>query len=95
MSADDLDEAIKNIKDEKAINQLVGSLERSLESQSVNVQYRNGKCDLKESRVDDLTTSPNDSWNNGALKKNNKILFMYAKKGFIFCSLLVSANCFI
>ena len=68
MSAFSLDEAIKNIRDETAINQLVGSLEKSLERQSGSVQYRNGKCDLIES-CDDLTTSANDSQNNGALKK--------------------------
>ncbi|XP_070499146.1 transcription initiation factor TFIID subunit 4 isoform X3 [Chironomus tepperi] len=63
MSAFSLDEAIKNIRDERAINQLVGSLEKSLERQSGTVQYRNGKCDLIES-CDDLTTSANDSQNN-------------------------------
>jgi hypothetical protein len=68
MSADSLDEAIKNIKDETAVNQLVGSLEKSLERQSGSVQYNNGKCDLNE-MCDDLTTSANDSLNYGALRK--------------------------
>lgn len=70
MSAYSLDEAIKNIKDENAVNQLVGSLEKSLERQIKSVSTTNGKSDLFRSFFDELTTA-NDSQNNnfGARKK--------------------------
>lgn len=67
MSAFLLDEALKNVDDETAVNQLVGSLEKSLERQSGSVQYRNGVCDVNR-LSDDLTTPPIESQNYGALE---------------------------
>lgn len=67
MSAFSLDEAIKNVDDETAVNQLVGSLEKSLERQSGSVQYLNGVRDVKRLN-DDLTSSATDSQNYGALE---------------------------
>ena len=55
MSAFSLDEAIKNV-DETAVNQLVGSLEKSLVQQSSLVQSLNGNRDVNRF-VDDLTSS--------------------------------------
>lgn len=70
MSAFSLDEAIKNIRDENAVNQLVGSLEKSLEHQINSVSTTNGKSDLFKSFFDELTTTANESQNNfGARKK--------------------------
>lgn len=70
MSAFSLDEAIKNIKDENAVNQLVGSLEKSLEHQINSVSLTNGKSELFRSFFDDLTTTANESQNKfGARKK--------------------------
>lgn len=69
MSAFSLDEAIKNIRDENAVNQLVGSLEKSLERQINSVSTTNGKSDLFKF-FDELTTTANESQNNfGARKK--------------------------
>lgn len=65
MSAFSLDEAIKNVDDETAVNQLVGSLEKSLEQQSILVQGLNGSRDVIRFR-DDLTPSATDSQNYGA-----------------------------
>ena len=67
MSAFLLDEALKNVDDETAVNQLVGSLEKSLERQSGSVQYRNGVRDVN-GLSDDLTTPPIESQNYGALE---------------------------
>lgn len=67
MSAFSLDEAIKNIKDENAVNQLVGSLEKSLERQAGSVQYANGNSDMFKTFLGELTTTANDS-HCGALK---------------------------
>jgi hypothetical protein len=64
MSAFSLDEALKNVDDETAVNQLVGSLAKSLEQQSNAVHSLNGV----NRYCDDLTTPPNDSRNYGALK---------------------------
>lgn len=64
MSAFSLDEALKNVDDETAVNQLVGSLEKSLERQSGSVQYSNGVRDMS----DDLTQAAIDSQSYGALK---------------------------
>jgi hypothetical protein len=63
MSAFSLDEALKNVDDETAVNQLVGSLEKSLERQSVSVQHSNGV-----QKSDDLTHSAIESQSYGALK---------------------------
>lgn len=64
MSAFSLDEALKNVDDETAVNQLVGSLEKSLERQSGTVQYSNGARNMS----DDLTQAAIDSQSYGALK---------------------------
>lgn len=70
MSAFSLDEAIKNIKDENAVNQLVGSLEKTLENQINSVSSKERKNELFKSFFDVLTTTANDSKNNfGARKK--------------------------
>lgn len=73
MSAFLLDEAIKNVDDETAVNQLVGSLEKSLERQSVLAKSRNGVRGVNGSS-DDLTAPANDSQSYGAkeiLRKAN------------------------
>lgn len=67
MSAFSLDEALKNVDDETAVNQLVGSLEKSLERQSGSVQYRNGVRDVNRSS-DDLTQAEIDLQSYGALE---------------------------
>lgn len=67
MSAFSLDEALKNVDDETAVNQLVGSLEKSLERQSGAVQCLNGNRDVNR-LSDDLTTPATDSQNYGALE---------------------------
>jgi hypothetical protein len=64
MSAFSLDEALKNVDDETAVNQLVGSLEKSLERQSGTVQYANGVRNTS----DDLIQPAIDSLSYGALK---------------------------
>lgn len=78
MSAFSLDEALKNVDDETAVNQLVGSLEKSLESQSGSVQYSNGVRDTS----DDLIQPANETQSYGALKnwelKNEKKRFFFA-----------------
>lgn len=56
MSAFSLDEVIRNVDDETAVNQLVGSLEKSLERQSGLVQYSNGVRGMN--RLGDDLTSP-------------------------------------
>jgi hypothetical protein len=67
MSDFPLDEALRKIKDETAVNQQVDSLEKLLEQQSGFVQYRNGKSDSKEPLTGIMTTSVNSSsTNNGA-----------------------------
>lgn len=76
MSAFSLDEALKNVDDETAVNQLVGSLEKSLERQSVSVQHSNGV--LKSS--DDLTHAAIDSQSYGALKNWEQKFFRKLKK---------------
>lgn len=68
MSAFSLDEAIKNIRDENAVNQLVGSLEKSLERQGDSAKYANGKSDLFKTFFNESTTTANVS-HSGALKK--------------------------
>jgi hypothetical protein len=68
MSAFSLDEAIKKIKDENAVNQLVGSLEISLKRQTSSIQYADGNSDFFKSFSNELTTTSNDS-QSGALKK--------------------------
>jgi hypothetical protein len=65
MSAFSLDEAIKNVHDETAVNQLVGSLEKSLERQTNSVKCSNGIRDVNRPS-DDLTPPGADSQNNGA-----------------------------
>lgn len=65
MSAFSLDEAIKNVDDETAVNQLVGSLEKSLVQQSGLVQSLNGSRDVNR-LGDDLTSSAAHSENYGA-----------------------------
>lgn len=65
MSAFSLDEALKNVDDETAVNQLVGSLEKSLVQQSGLVQSLNGSRDVNR-LGDDLTSSATDSQNYGA-----------------------------
>lgn len=65
MSAFLLDEAIKNVDDETAVNQLVGSLEKSLEQQCLVQQGLNGNRDVNR-LGDDLTSSATDSQNYGA-----------------------------
>lgn len=65
MSAFSLDEAIKNVDDE-AVNQLVGSLEKSLERQSGSVHSLNGARDVNRLISDDLTAPTNDSQIYGA-----------------------------
>jgi hypothetical protein len=67
MSAFSLDEAIKNVDDETAVNQLVGSLEKSLERQSGSVQYHNGVRDMNR-LSDDLTQPAIDSQSYGAIE---------------------------
>lgn len=67
MSAFSLDEAIKNVDDESAVNQLVGSLEKSLERQLGSMQHVNGVCDVNR-RPDDLTAPANETRNNGAIE---------------------------
>lgn len=67
MSAFSLDEAIKNVDDETAVNQLVGSLEKSLERQSGSMQYLNGVRDVNR-LADDLTAPANDTRNYGAIE---------------------------
>lgn len=67
MSAFSLDDALKNVDDETAVNQLVGSLEKSLERQSGSVQYRNGVRDVNRSS-DDLTQAAIDLQSYGALE---------------------------
>lgn len=72
MSAFSLDEAIKNVDDETAVNQLVGSLEKTLERQNSGMvqYYRNKNSDVNGIR-DDLTTSSSvDSLNYGAKEQN-------------------------
>lgn len=65
MSAFSLDEAIKNVDNETAVNQLVGSLEKSLERQFASVHSRKGVRDI--SRLsDDLTPPATDSQVYGA-----------------------------
>lgn len=67
MSAFSLDEAIKNVDNETAVNQLVGSLEKSLERQSGSVQYRNGISHVNRTS-DDLTVAAINSQSYGALE---------------------------
>lgn len=64
MSAFSLDEALKNVDDETAVNQLVGSLEKSLERQSGSVQYSNGN----RGSSDDFSLAAIESQSYGALK---------------------------
>jgi hypothetical protein len=71
MSAFSLDEAIKKIKDDNAVKQLVGSLEKSLSSSS-SVHYANGNSEMFKSFFDEMNTKSttmtfNDS-HSGALK---------------------------
>lgn len=68
MSAFSLDEAIKNIKDENAVNQLVGTLEKTLERQASSMHYSNGNFETFKSFFNELTTTSNNS-QSGALKK--------------------------
>lgn len=67
MSAFLLDEAIKNVDDETAVNQLVGSLEKSLVQQSGSVQCLNGARDVNR-LSNDLTTPATESQSYGALE---------------------------
>lgn len=69
MSAFLLDEAIKNVDDESAVNQLVGSLEKSLEQQTSSVQYLNGSRDMNRSS-DDLTSPAATNSQNYGAKEN-------------------------
>lgn len=67
MSAFSLDEAIKNVDDETAVNQLVGSLEKSLERQSSSVQALNGVRGVNR-LSEEPVISANESLNYGALE---------------------------
>lgn len=71
MSAFSLDEAIRNVDNETAVNQLVGSLEKSLERQSGSVQTYNGIRDVNRLN-DDLTAPASDSQVYGANEKLKK-----------------------
>lgn len=79
MSAFSLDEAISNVDDETAVNQLVGSLEKSLERQSGSVQSYNGIRDVNRAN-DDLTMPANDSQIYGAKEKLRNEKFFEQKK---------------
>lgn len=67
MSALSLDEAIKNVHDESAVNQLVGSLEKSLELQTNSLKSFNAIRDVKR-LSEELTPSGTESQNIGAGK---------------------------
>ncbi|CRL06913.1 CLUMA_CG019583, isoform A [Clunio marinus] len=77
MSAFLLDEAIKNVDDETAVNQLVGSLEKSLEQESGSLQLCNGVRDVNK-LSDDLAISSNDSQNNVSSLSTNSANFTKA-----------------
>lgn len=66
MSAFSLDEALKNVDDEVAINQIVGSLEKSLKQQSKQTPATNL---VLESRGDSVSLSSSEQ-SYGAIKNN-------------------------
>lgn len=69
MSAFSLDEAIKKIKDENAVNQLVGSLEKSLsKGPNSSVLYSNGNSEMFKSFFDECSTTIANDSHSGALK---------------------------